>query len=95
MAELLLYLGDAERLAGDAHAAKVYLERAHDLIKKPAQAFPQAMPVAVLLAKSYLRLDGIGPDPGPLRDQARAALERVGEARLDGDGTTLLQSLRP
>ncbi len=53
------------------------------------------MPVAVLLAKSYLRLAGIGPDPGPLRDQARAALERVGEARLDGDGTTLLQSLRP
>jgi hypothetical protein len=50
--------------------------------------------VAVLLAKSYLRIAEFEPDAAPLRDKARAALERIGEERLDGDARKLLQSLR-
>jgi hypothetical protein len=95
LAELLLFLGDAEKLAGDAPGARGHFARAHALIKAQAEAFPQAVPVAVLLAKSYLRLAGVDRDADAARASARAPLERVGSDHLDGDGKKLLDSLRP
>jgi len=91
--EDLIYLGDAEKLAGNAAAARQQHVHAHALALVQAKLYPGTWITALLLAQTYVRLAELQPDPRPFRELARQTLAAIGEDRLDGEGRALLRTL--
>jgi tetratricopeptide (TPR) repeat protein len=94
LAELTFYVGEAEAMVGDTTAARRDHELSHKMAVEQSTALPTSAPLAILVARTALRLADTAADPATLRAEARAALERIGEDHLDADSKALLLKLR-